>query len=647
MRPFTLTRFTMLTSGVGLLALASACASDPHDIGFYDDDYRYASGATVPLTAIDRAPLANTRTGPATRSARPAPYRQTAGIDSARAAHNRYTDPVAEQYDGQCERIVRVRRGETLSDIAEYCDVPVLALLEANPEIRSPRTIRVGQRLRVPNARGAVYEGTALGHAHQTRDVADHADRRVYRGQTITYTVRPGDTLSEISDRFHLPRRTIRALNRDISFRRLQIGDEIRLPADARTHRPLSRDQRRYSDALTPALRVRPVERDGAVIIRLDAEGLGADTPYDIFARTDQGDSILIQTITADEDGAFHGDMRPPQSLRSGETVLILTSSDADTVFTSDRFQFQRPQSTPVTPQYRVHERAHGETLAVIAQTYDVSMRDLRRLNPHMDWQHLANGQEIHLPPRSRTQPLSLHDQKRRRPARLGDATAGADDFTDSPSLSVLSTRIADGRPIELRGDGFTPGASLNILIGEDPDALIHYTTIDIPSDGFLSTSFPPPRNVYGQRVMIGAVEAGRNAIVYAEPVLIDLTPDDRSLSHVERPTNTLAARTPTRLERGREPAKGPFAALFNRDQPAQAIADGAAEVAIAGVLTDEGQKCPALRDDAGKLYSILGDLEQFDDGDRVLIVGTTQADDSICGQGETLQLWRVSQAPW
>lgn len=100
-----------------------------------------------------------------------APYARTAGyrdrvvvddgIEGGRVAHRRYTDYRAEQLDGQCERVVTVRRGDTLSDIAEYCDVPVRALLEVNGWT-NPRTLRVGQRLRVPNVRGEVYEGAAF-----------------------------------------------------------------------------------------------------------------------------------------------------------------------------------------------------------------------------------------------------------------------------------------------------------------------------------------------------------------------------------------------------------------------------------------------------------------------------------------------------
>ena len=54
------------------------------------------------------------------------------------------------------------------------------------------------------------------------------------------------------------------------------------------------------------------------------------------------------------------------------------------------------------------------------------------------------------------------------------------------------------------------------------------------------------------------------------------------------------------------------------------------------GVLTDEGVECQAFRSDEGELFTLLGDLGGFSDGDKVVVCGTI-AEISPCMQGTTL----------
>ena len=70
-----------------------------------------------------------------------------------------------------CTQFVRVRKGDTLYSISRVHDVPVRALIQEN-KIASPYTIKVGQRLKIP--------------------------------QQKTYTVRKGDTLYSIARKYDL-----------------------------------------------------------------------------------------------------------------------------------------------------------------------------------------------------------------------------------------------------------------------------------------------------------------------------------------------------------------------------------------------------------------------------------------------------------
>jgi hypothetical protein len=53
------------------------------------------------------------------------------------------------------------------------------------------------------------------------------------------------------------------------------------------------------------------------------------------------------------------------------------------------------------------------------------------------------------------------------------------------------------------------------------------------------------------------------------------------------------------------------------------------------------------MRDDRGKLYSLVGDLAGFQPGDRVLVTGIVAANDRICRQAETVQVVSIEEAPW
>jgi hypothetical protein len=58
-------------------------------------------------------------------------------------------------------------------------------------------------------------------------------------------------------------------------------------------------------------------------------------------------------------------------------------------------------------------------------------------------------------------------------------------------------------------------------------------------------------------------------------------------------------------------------------------------EPPIEGVLTNEGQQCPALRAGDGHLYTLTGDLHGFKPRDRVCVV-PDYIDMTYCQQGTT-----------
>jgi hypothetical protein len=63
------------------------------------------------------------------------------------------------------------------------------------------------------------------------------------------------------------------------------------------------------------------------------------------------------------------------------------------------------------------------------------------------------------------------------------------------------------------------------------------------------------------------------------------------------------------------------------------------------GVLTDEGVECQAFRSEDNELFTLIGDLEGYGVGDKVVVCGTI-AEISFCMQGTTLVISYIGKKP-
>ena len=113
-----------------------------------------------------------------------------------------------------------VRSGETLSGVAKKYRVSTAEVRDANPKIPKSGMLRVGQRLIIPT-NGYSPEVRAAVAATQG---STHAPARNAR----TYTVRRGDTLSGIAERYGTTTAALKRLN-GLSSNRIVVGQKLRL----------------------------------------------------------------------------------------------------------------------------------------------------------------------------------------------------------------------------------------------------------------------------------------------------------------------------------------------------------------------------------------------------------------------------------
>ena len=121
----------------------------------------------------------------------------------------------------------RVRKGETLSTIARRYGTSVRSIMRAN-KLRSSRYIKVGWRLKVPVRKSYVSNQKAAA----SKVYAKKSNQKVVNLSTQHYTVRKGDSLWKIANRFSTTTKAIQTANR-ISGTALSVGQVLRIPGCA------------------------------------------------------------------------------------------------------------------------------------------------------------------------------------------------------------------------------------------------------------------------------------------------------------------------------------------------------------------------------------------------------------------------------
>lgn len=95
---------------------------------------------------------------------------------------------------------VRVRSGDTLMDYSQLFSIPLMLIIDSNPELAKSNILQTGQRVTIPGF---------------TKDI---------------YTIQSGDTFEKIAHAQRLPVNALQRLNQDVDWGQLQTGQRIAVP---------------------------------------------------------------------------------------------------------------------------------------------------------------------------------------------------------------------------------------------------------------------------------------------------------------------------------------------------------------------------------------------------------------------------------
>ncbi|MBW0165938.1 MAG: LysM peptidoglycan-binding domain-containing protein [Vulcanococcus sp.] len=215
---------------------------------------------------------------------------------------------------------VVVKPGETLSEIAERYGTSVQRLMQLN-NLRSPQDLWAGSRIQVPGAAGS------------------SASRG---GGSGNYTVKPGETLSEIAERYGTSVQRLMQLNNLRSPQDLWAGSRIQVPG-ATAARPSGGGGGTRTTTVSANYTVKPGE-----------------TLSELAERYGTSVQRLMEL----------NNLRGPQDLWAGSRIQVpITRTTAAA---------PKPAVNKNATQHKVQS---GETLSVIADRYGVSMQNLIALN--------------------------------------------------------------------------------------------------------------------------------------------------------------------------------------------------------------------------------------------------------------------------
>ena len=251
---------------------------------------------------------------------------------------------------------VVVKPGETLSDIAARYGVSVDRLLQLNG-IKDPKGLQIGTKLTVPGAPSRPSRGgSSQGSGGQGG------------GGRGNYTVKSGETISEIADRYGISTNRLLELNGIRDPKGLQVGSRLTVPTAG------------------PAQAARPASGGGTA-------SPASRGPANYTVKSGETISEIADRygISSDRLLELNG-IRDPKGLQVGSRLTVPTAGPA------------KPAKPPVLPAITSaqgkalsHTVRPGDTLSDIANTYGVPVEKIASLNGLKDPDNLVPDTQLKL----------------------------------------------------------------------------------------------------------------------------------------------------------------------------------------------------------------------------------------------------------
>lgn len=243
----------------------------------------------------------------------------------------------------------RVRRGETLSGIAARYGTSAYSISQANG-ISLRRIIRPGQTLVIPGGRNI--------RSRSPKKSSRRASRKS-SGQR-TYTVRRGDTLSDIADAHRTSARAIARANGISTRSTIRPGQKLVVPGTGRRSTPAARPK-----GSQPA-------SGGSYTVRA-------------------GDTL---TGIAERNGLTARDLARANDLNLRSTIHVGDKLKIPAKATRAARQPSRARDSA-----RMHRVRSGETLWELSRRYSVTVGELRKANIFLVSRELQVGDRLTIPP--------------------------------------------------------------------------------------------------------------------------------------------------------------------------------------------------------------------------------------------------------
>jgi LysM repeat protein len=329
----------------------------------------------------------------------------------------------------RAQQAVVVRSGETLSEIADRHGVSLSRLMQANG-ISNADLVQVGQRLTIPGGASAV-----------SRPVISAGG---------TYTVKDGETLSEIADRQGISLSRLMQANGIGNADLVQVGQRLTIPGNA-------------------AVAARPSQPTAPYTVK------SGETLSDLAARFDTSTERLMQ-INA---------IRDPDLVVSGTRLQVPLVPGRRPSAGNSAAPKTNANASAGNRQATEHTVQSGESLSLIAERYGTSVDRLAALNQLQDPALLQVGTRLKLRgtpqtarPASSAAPIAAKPSPAKQataaasatkpvqstttplPSRLSQTTSAIPSATTTASAATASAAKASAAPASVATASAAPAAA-------------------------------------------------------------------------------------------------------------------------------------------------------------------------------------------